>query len=477
MSTSPPIKQLWINGQRVAGAHTSDVVDPFSRRVVARVPLADERMIDQAISAAHAAFESMRRMPPFRRADTLAAAAHGIQSRKQEFAQTILAEAGKPISLAEAEVTRAVTTFTAAAEEARRLGSEVLQMDAFAAGAAHVGIARRFPIGVIYGITPFNFPLNLVAHKVAPALASGNTIVVKPSPRTPLSALLLAEVLHEANAPAGAVNVVVVPNDMASRPIDDPRIRHVSFTGSVAVGWDIKDRASRKRVTLELGGNAGLIIHEDADLAAAIPAAAIGAFAYAGQSCISVQRIFIHEPVYERFRDGLVGHTQQQVRAGDPRDPATLVGPLIDDAAVRRVQAMLDAATAADARVLCGGEFDGRCLQPTILESADPRLDVCAAEVFAPIAVLQPYQTFEQALSLVNDSTYGLQAGVFTRDIARAHQAFEQLDVGAVMINQVPTFRVENMPYGGIKASGFGREGVRYAMEEMTEIKVLAVRL
>jgi glyceraldehyde-3-phosphate dehydrogenase (NADP+) len=282
--------------------------------------------------------------------------------------------------------------------------------------------------------------------------------------------------MEEAGLPNGMLSVVVAPNELAARPLADARVKHVSFTGSVPVGWSIKQQAGRKRVTLELGGNAGLIVHEDADLAAAIPAAAAGGFGYAGQSCIGVQRIVLHAPIYDRFRDDFVRHVRQHVHAGDPRDRRTTVGPLIDDAAVDRVRKLIDDAVRAGANLLCGGTFDGPVLAPTVLESVDPTLDVCAKEAFAPIVTLHRYDSFDDAIRFVNDSEYGLQAGVYTRDIDRAWRAFESLDVGGVMVNQVPTFRIETMPYGGIKSSGFGREGIRYAIEEMTEWRVLVLK-
>lgn len=454
-----------------------DVVNPYTREVLRRVPRAGAQDIDDSIAAAHAAFAGARRQAAFERAAILHRAAAQIEQRAIELAETICAEAGKPIALAEAEVARAAATFTAAAEESRRTPGELLDADAFPAGKDFVGQVRRFPIGVIYGITPFNFPLNLVAHKVAPAIATGNAIVVKPSPRTPLSALALAEILAEAGVPAGQVQVVVAPNELASRPLDDPRVKHISFTGSAAVGWSIKATAGLKRVTLELGGNAGMIVHDDADLNLAVAAAATGGFAFAGQSCISVQRIFVHAAIYERFRQLLVEHVHQHVRAGDPRRRDILIGPLIDDAAAVRVRALIDDARSSGARLLAGGDFvEGTCLAATILENADLAHPVCTEEVFAPIVTLHRYERFEDAIAQVNDSMYGLQAGVFTRDMSRIMLAFESLEVGGVMINQSPTFRLENMPYGGVKASGFGREGIRWAMQEMTEPRVLLVR-
>jgi acyl-CoA reductase-like NAD-dependent aldehyde dehydrogenase len=349
-------------------------------------------------------------------------------------------------------------------------------MDAFSSGEGHIGLTRRFPLGVVTAITPFNFPLNLVAHKVAPALATGNTMVVKPAAKTPLTSLLLAQVLVEAGVPAGQVNFVTCSNDDASLLVTDDRVKKVTFTGSPAVGWKLKAMCGRKRITLELGGNAGVILHADADLAAAVPAIASGAFAFAGQSCISVQRIVVHEAIYEEFRERFVERLREAVQTGDPRDRATLVGPMITSDALAAIRAKLDAALAGGATLVHGGKTIGRCLEATVLENVDPALEICATEAFAPIATLHRYRDFDEALAFVNASDFGLQAGIFTRDLQLALRAFDVLDVGGVLINQVPTFRVENMPYGGVKDSGFGREGVRYAMEEMTELKSLIIR-
>lgn len=472
---------LIVGNRRVAAAPGGVITvnNPFDGAAVAQAPLGDKSLLDQAAAAAQDAFASTsRRMAPFQRAKILGAAAEALRGRRSEFAATIVAEAGKPITLAEAEVDRAVNTFTAAAEEARRWQGEVLDLDGFASGAGHVGLTRRFPLGVIYGITPFNFPLNLVAHKVAPAIATGNAIVIKPSPRTPLCAIKLVRLLLEAGAPAGLVNVVTCANELAGYLIDDPRIRHVSFTGSAAVGWQIKRRAApTQRVTLELGGNAALIIHDDADLDAAVVAAASGAFGYAGQSCISVQRIMVQQRVYDRFCAMLVEHMGRHVRCGDPRDRATLVGPMIDAAALQRAQSAIDQAVQAGAKLLIGGETVGPCLAPTLLENVDMKSPICQSEIFAPVATLHRYQNFAQSLEMANDTPYGLQAGIFTRDLSHAWQAFESLEVGAVLINQAPTWRVETMPYGGVKQSGFGREGIRYAMQDMTEPRTLVMRL
>ncbi len=468
--------RLLIGGAWVEAAERAPVFNPDTGEEIARVPLGGAREIEAALGAAHAAFPKVRAVAGHARAALLLRVAAGIEARKADFVATIVTEAGKPVTYAEAEVARSVATFTAAAEEARRVHGELLPVDAYPSGDGHLGLVRRFPLGVIVAITPFNFPLNLVAHKVAPALATGNTMVVKPAIKTPLTALLLAEVLHEAGVPAGQMNFVTCSNEDAARLVTDARVKMVTFTGSPAVGWRLKELAGKKRVTLELGGNAGVIVHADADVAAAVPMIATGAFAYAGQSCISVQRVVLQESRYEEVRAALVAHIAAKVRTGDPWERTTVVGPMITEQARDAVRERIAAALAAGARLVCGGEVRGRCLEATVLEDADAGLAICAEEAFAPVMTLHRYTDFEEALAFVNASDFGLQAGVFTRDLGLALRAFEALEVGGVLINQVPTFRVENMPYGGIKDSGFGREGVRYTMEEMTELKSLIIK-
>ena len=473
----PVSSSLLIGGEWIsATGATLAVTNPFTGEAIAQVPLGGPAEIERALAAATAAFPAARRAAPHERAALLLRMAQAIERRRAEFAATITAEAGKPITLAEGEVTRAILTFTTAAEEARRQHGELLDVDAFATGAGHLGLVRRFPLGVVTAITPFNFPLNLVAHKVAPALATGNTMVVKPAGKTPLTALLLAEALVEAGLPAGQVNFVTCADADAALLVSDARVKKITFTGSPAVGWMLKAQAGRKRVTLELGGNASVIVHTDADLDSAIPAIAMGGFAFAGQSCISVQRVLVHESLYDEVKKRLVACIRGQIKTGDPRDRATVVGPMITAGALAGIRARIEAALAAGARVVHGGETIGPCLEATVLEDVAPTLDLCTQEAFAPIVTLHRYRDFEAALALVNDSAFGLQAGIFTRDLQLALYAYETLDVGALLINQVPTFRVENMPYGGVKDSGFGREGVRYAMEEMTELKSLIVR-
>jgi len=471
--------RMLVGGDWIETGASLPVRNPFTGVEIARVTLGDERTLDVALSSAHAAFPHARAVPPYQRAELLQHVVLGIEKRRGEFVATIVAEAGKPVTYAEAEVGRAMMTFTCAAEEARRwngASGEVLPLDGMAPGEGHIGIARRFPIGVISAITPFNFPLNLVAHKVAPCLATGNTMVVKPAPKTPLSSLLLAEVLVAAGVPAGQVNFVPCANEHAAQLVTDPRIAMVTFTGSPDVGWRLKELAGRRRVCLELGGNAGVILHDDADLAVAIPLIATGGFSNSGQSCISVQRIFLHEGIYDDFRARFLAHIREKVKVGDPRDRATVIGPMISADALARTRARIASAIAAGARVALGGEVHGPSLEATVLEDVPLSHEACREEFFAPVVTLHRYREFDDALRMVNDSRFGLQAGIFTRDIGRALRAFETLDVGAVLINQVPTWRVESMPYGGIKDSGYGREGLRYAMEDMTEIKALIIR-
>jgi acyl-CoA reductase-like NAD-dependent aldehyde dehydrogenase len=474
MNTSVP--QLLVGGRWLSTAERLSVVNPYTGEEFARVPMGSAETIELAIAAAVAAFPKVRNTAGHQRATLLNKIARGIEGRRNEFVETIVNEGGKPVFFAEAEVSRAIMTFQTAAEEARRQHGEMLDLDGLPPGEGHLGFTRRFPLGAISAVTPFNFPLNLVAHKVAPCLATGNTMVVKPATKTPLTALLLAEVLQDEGVPAGQINFVTCSNEVASALITDERIKKVTFTGSPAVGWKLKAQCGKKRITLELGGNAGCIVHADADLDAAIPMIALGGFGQAGQSCISVQRIVVHESIYDTFRERFTAHVKEKIKTGDPRDRQTVVGPMITRDALEKIQATIQGAVANGAKIIHGGNITGQCLEATVIENAPPGDPLCAQEAFAPIVTLHRYATFDEALSFVNDSDFGLQAGVFTRDLKLALQAFETLEVGGVLINQVPTFRVENMPYGGVKDSGFGREGVRWAMEEMTEVRSCIIR-
>ena len=460
---------LYIDGRWVVSEDTFAVRNPADGSVVAHVPLGDSALLEETTRAAHAAFHRHRSDSAAVRSDQLRALAGAIAERSEEFAGTIQKEAGKPLSLARAEVRRALGTFTIAAEEARRPQGGLLALDALSTGADHHGIVRRFPLGVIAAVTPFNFPLNLVAHKVAPALASGNSVVVKPSLRTPLTALLLAEAAEAAGLPAGLFNVVTCSNADIGPWLANSQVRMLSFTGSGVVGKALHALCAGKRCTLELGGNAPVLVHADAGLSAAVPLIAKAAFSYAGQSCISVQRVLVHASRYSELRALLVEYTRAQIRMGDPSDPTVDLGPMIDEEAAERVSRLVEEVLQGGARLLCGGVRNGAFFEPTILEGARATDAVVCEEMFAPVLSLERYDTFEEAVELVNASSYGLQVGVFTNDFSLAWNSFNELETGAVLINQVPTWRVENMPYGGVKNSGLGREGVRSAMEEMTE--------
>lgn len=470
------MKPFFSNGRRISTKETAPVRNPWSGEVIDSVCVASESEVTAALDAASAAFEVTRKHSAAHRSDVLTRVAAGIAARRAEFVETIVAEAGKPVVFAEAEVDRACLTFRFAAAEALRDEGSGLAIDASTPGAGHVGFARRFPIGVILGVTPFNFPLNLVAHKVAPCLAVGCTMLLKPALKTPLSALLLAEVLEAAGVTPGQIETVPFGHELIDGLLADPRVKMLSFTGSVDVGWSLKARAVRQKVALELGGNAAVVVEPDADWKAAVPKIATGAFGSAGQSCISVQRILVHESLLPEFRKALVDFILTKVKVGDPSARETVVGPMINAAARTKVVDWISKAVAAGARLLTPCETSGESvLSPVLLEDCPPGCEVVCEEVFAPVAVLQPYRTFEEALRLVNASRFGIHAGLFTSDLAKALTAYEEIEAGGVLVNQVPTFRVENLPYGGLKESGAGREGVRYAMEEMTEIRSLVI--
>ncbi|MEK9136880.1 MAG: aldehyde dehydrogenase family protein, partial [Bacteroidota bacterium] len=392
----------------------------------------------------------------------------------EKFARLITAETGKPITFSRAEVDRSVFTFLYASEEAKRLEGTVLPLDLAVHASNRFGIVQRFPLGVVGAITPFNFPINLVAHKLAPAIAAGNSFVLKPSSNAPLTALTLGEIISNSGYPTEAVNVVPCSGGEAEQLITDKRVKLVSFTGSPAVGWPLKIQAGAKKVVLELGGNAGVIVDKGTDIRSTAKRIAMGAYGNAGQSCIAVQRVYVHKELYRAFLDEFVDDSKA-TKVGDPNDEATVVGPMIDEAAARKVEEWIGEAVASGARVLCGGRRVGAVLEPTVLVDVRPDMKVSCQEVFAPVATVDPFDSFQQAVEMVNNSEYGLQAGVFTNDLSHLLYAYRQLDVGGVIINDYPTFRIDHMPYGGVKGSGFGREGIKYAIEEMTEPKLLVI--
>ncbi len=462
-------------GEQRAGVPYT-VACPYDGAPIATVHRAGPADLEQATQAAVRAFAATRTLPGHRRAAVLRKVADTIAARAEELARTIALEAGKPIRQARIEVGRSVGTFATAAEEATRFHDEVLHLDALAGGEGRPAIVRRFPIGPIAAIAPFNFPLNLVSHKLAPAIAAGCPVVLKPATQTPISALKLAGIILEAGWPAEALSVLPINSRDAAPLVEDDRFALLTFTGSPAVGWAMKGRAGRKRVTLELGGNAGVIVHEDANLAFAAERCVVGGYSYAGQSCISVQRVFVHAGAYEQFMDAFVPRVRA-LKVGHPLDEATDLGSVINADEGERVGAWLAEARAAGAECLVGGDVRQGVVQPTVVVRAGPELKVNSQELFAPVVTVQTYTTFEQALAAVNDSNFGLQAGVFTNDIKRIFQAYEALEVGGVMVNEVPTWRLDPMPYGGVKQSGFGREGLRYAIEEMTEPRLLVINL
>lgn len=468
-------RPLFLANRPLETADTLPVIDKYRGEAFATVCVATAPLVAQAVSAAVRAEEPMRNLPAWRRRDVLRHCVSRFEERRAELADALCLEAGKPIRDSRVEVTRLIETFSIAAEEATRIKGEVFPMDISARGEGYTGMWMRVPVGACGFITPFNFPLNLVAHKVAPAIAAGCPFVLKPASLTPLGALIIGEVLAETGLPEGAFSVLPAERAAADALVTDDRLKLLSFTGSDAVGWDMKARAGRKRVTLELGGNAAVIVDETADLGFAVERCAFGAFYQSGQSCISVQRILVHESRYDEFRDRLVAKTKTLI-TGDPRQEDTFCGPVISEKEARRIEAWIESARSKGARVLCGGERNGLMITPCVLENVPHGEPICEGEVFGPACILEPFRTFDQAIARVNDSRYGLQAGVFTRDRLRTHQAWKELEVGGVIVGDIPSWRMDHMPYGGVKDSGIGREGVTSAIADMTEVRLLVTR-
>ena len=477
MTVTPVSTQgFLVDGKWIEQGDLQEIRAPFDGSVIAQVYQGTREHAQAAVTAAVKAFGTTRRLPAFERQRVLRRVAQSIAERKEEFARTMAQEAGKPIKAARTEVERAIFTFNVAAEESTRIYGEYIPLDWQEFTAGRWGLVRRFPLGPIAGITPFNFPLNLVAHKVAPAIASGCSMVLKPAPQTPLSSLLLAEAVEQAGLPDGAFNVLPLSNEDAGLLVTDERIKLISFTGSAPIGWDIKRRAGKKKVVLELGGNAGVIVHSDADLNWAAERCVTGGFAYAGQTCISVQRILVERPAFAKFRDLLLAGVSK-LNTGDPMDESTDLGPLIRESDAIRATQWVQEAIQDGATLLCGGKRHGSILEPTVLTGTRPDMKVNCQEIFAPVVTLESYDDFSQALRQLNESPYGLQAGVFTRDAGRIFQAFDELEVGGVIAGDVPSFRIDHMPYGGVKDSGLGREGLRYAIEDMTEPRLLVMNV
>jgi acyl-CoA reductase-like NAD-dependent aldehyde dehydrogenase len=465
---------IYVAGEWQTSSEPLAVRNPYSGDVIGVTYQASRDQLEQAIVGAERAFEITRQMPTYERAALLEAMAAGLKARRDEVARMISSEAGKPIRDAEVETDRGVFTLVTAAEEAKRIGGETIALDLIPSSKGRSAILRRFPIGPIAGISPFNFPLNLALHKIAPAIASGNTIVLKPPSRDPLTMLLFAEIMEAAGVPKGAVSIMPMDREVGDALVEDPRFKLLSFTGSPDVGWAMKNRAGMKKVVLELGGNAGVIVDADSDLDFAVNRIRVGAFAYSGQVCISVQRVFVVEEVYDQFRDKLVSAVKG-IKLGDPLDRETDLGPMIDEKSLLRTQSWIDQASSEGAQVLTGGSIQGGFFQPTVIENADPASFVCSMEAFAPLVTIAPVKTFGEAVRKINDSEFGLQAGVFTNSLEKALVAYENIEAGGVVINDVPTYRIDHMPYGGVKSSGLGREGLKYAIEDMTEPRLMVL--
>ncbi|MFC3121192.1 aldehyde dehydrogenase family protein [Agaribacter flavus] len=451
------------------------VVDKYTQEVATRAALADAKVIDQAIAAAEAAQPALNKMPAYQRQQILEHCVQRFKERFDELADALCIEAGKPIKDARGEVTRLIDTFKIAAEESVRIQGEVINLEITERAKGYAGMSKRVPIGPCSFISPFNFPLNLAAHKVAPAIAAGCAFVLKPASRTPIGALIIGEILAETNLPKGAFSILPCSRDGADLFTTDERFKLLSFTGSPDVGWALKAKAGKKPVILELGGNAACVVDADADIEDAITRIVFGAYYQSGQSCIGVQRIIVHSDIYDTFKDKFVDRVSNLIH-GAPQDESTFVGPMIAESEAKRLESWIIEAKQKGGKILCGGTREGAMLQATVLEDVPPDCDIVTEEAFGPVSVLSRFEEFDDALAQVNDSQFGLQAGIFTRDIYKAHKAWDELEVGGVVIGDVPSWRVDNMPYGGVKESGLGREGIRYAIEDMTEIRLMVLR-
>ena len=470
-----PTYPYYLANEAVAANTDLPVIDKYTGEEAARVALADARAIDAAIGRAVEAAAAMRDLPAYARRDVLAHCAARFTERADELAMALCIEAGKPIRDSRGEVGRLIDTFRVAAEEAVRVTGEILPLDISPRARGYRGMWKRVPIGPCSFISPFNFPLNLAAHKIAPALAIGCPFVLKPASLTPIGALLIGEVLAETDLPKGAFSILPCRREGAELFTTDERFKLLSFTGSPEVGWDLRARAGKKKVVLELGGNAAVLVDQGTDLEDAVTRLVFGAFYQSGQSCIGVQRILVHETLYDDLKSRLVAATRA-LRMGDPKDEATFIGPMISEQEAARLDGWIRAAVERGGRILCGGGRRGAMLEATLLEDVPRDALVSCKEAFGPVALLSPFRDFDAALAEINDSVYGLQAGIFTKDIDRIQRAWDVLEVGGVIIGDVPSWRVDNMPYGGVKESGLGREGVRFAMEEMSEIRLLVIR-
>ena len=469
-------KKFLIGGEWRTGTKTIEVKFPYNNEVVGSVYAAGDDDLEAAIVSARRGFEITRKLPAHKRSQILYRLLELMEQRTEMLVQALILEGGKTRQVAEGEAVRAKETVRVAAEEAKRIGGDIVPIDWTPAGEGRFAVVKYFPLGIVLGIAPFNYPLNLSCHKLAPAIAAGNAFILKPASATPLSALLLGEMVLEAGFPPEALSVVPCRGAAAEKLVADPRIAFFTFTGSSAVGWHLKSIAGRKRMSLELGGNAAAIIHRDGNIDYAVRRITVGGFTNAGQNCIAVQRVLVHRPVYTEVLERLTERVGA-LRFGDPRDPQTDVGPMIDVWAAQEAATTVQEAVTQGARILVGGKCESTMFEPTILVETTPQMKVNREEIFAPVITVAPYETWEEALALANDTDYGLQSGIFTQDVNRIMQAFEILETGGVQVNDVSTFRVDQMPYGGVKSSGIGREGPKYAIEEMTEMKLLVINI
>ncbi len=465
-------RQILVGGHFTDSNDDLEIFDPWTGEAFAKTFSATKSQVEEAIQKANEAEKEMAALSSYEKERILRTVSKTLLDREDELIRVICREAGKPYKYAKAEAARAVQTFHIAAEECKRKPKEYLDLDWTPSGAHKEALVDSFPVGTIAGITPFNFPLNLVAHKIAPAIAAGCPIVLKPDERTPLSALLLGKILMETDLPRGGISVIPTDRDTGNLLVTDDDIAMLSFTGSPRAGWEMKKNAGKKKVILELGGNAGTVVCDDSDPEHAIDRSVFGGFVYAGQVCIHAQRILIEDNIFEEFERRFVQGVEN-LKAGEPMDPKTDISAMIDEASAERVGSWIQEASSNGAKILTGGKREGRFVHPTVLTNTDPSMKVNCEEVFGPVVTLERFSTFEEALDIVNDSRYGLQAGVFTKSQPKIDHAFKTLEVGGVVVNDVPAFRVDHMPYGGVKDSGFGREGLKYAIQEMTEPRVL----
>jgi acyl-CoA reductase-like NAD-dependent aldehyde dehydrogenase len=472
---SSRIYPYYLANRAVQANQDLEVEDKHNGETAYRVARADADALEAAIAAADRAAEPMAAFPSHKRRDVLLHCVEQFKARRDELVEVLIVEGGKVIKDAQGEVKRLIETFQIAAEEATRIGGEALPMDIAERTEGWMGMTKKVPIGPVSLITPFNFPYNLVAHKVAPAIAAGCPFVLKPADKTPVGALLIGEILAETDLPEGAFSILPLDVEDAAPLTEDDRLKLLSFTGSAKIGWMLKSKAGKKPVVMELGGNAACLVDADADIDDAVERLVFGAFYQSGQSCISVQRVQVHESIYDKLKGKLIAAVEA-LKFGDPRDPATFIGPLITEQDAERVVEWIQEAVDGGAAVLTGGEREDRIVRPAVLEGVPKDVRLYRNEVFGPVVLLEPFSDFDDALETINDSRYGLQAGLFIRDIGKIRKAWDRLDVGGVIINDVPSFRVDHMPYGGVKDSGLGREGIRYAIDDMTEIRLLAIR-